>query len=156
MKIVRIVAIAALAAGVSTAAQAGGYSFQSVGFNYGKGAYGDAGAHGDAKLKYGKDYGKTWSKTDAYSTTTKVHETNKDCNRCGKKNKNGEFEAWTTMAQSGSINRSGFETDYGHGSAQSHSSAVAGSGVGAFLGFKAGNFEPRGRHLDMNNVPSSQ
>jgi hypothetical protein len=134
MKLVRIMAIAALAAGVSTAAQAGGYSFQSIGGNLGKWAYGDAAAHGDAKVS-GYDYGYTESQSYADTETKKEHRDYKK----------------KSSSYSSAGNYATFEVYGGEGSAQSHSGAVAGSGVGAGIGFKAGNFEPKARRMNMDH-----
>jgi hypothetical protein len=147
MKLVRIMAIAALAAGVSTAAQAGGYSFQSIGGNLGKWAYGDAAAHGDAQV-YGYDNGYTYSGSDASTETKKETEIKGNCGYCG----SGEVKVEKkTTSDSYAYNEAGFSTYYGEGSAQSHSGAVAGSGVGAGIGFKAGNFEPKARRMKMDH-----
>lgn len=140
MKLVRIMAIAALAAGVSTAAQAGGYSFQSISGNFGKFAYGDAAANGDAKVS-GNNSGYTLS--DSYAETT----TKKNRPYGGKKK--------TSSASYGG-NYSEFKTDYGSGTAQSHSGAVASSGVGVGVGFKIGNFEPKGRNFKPKDHMPSQ
>ena len=146
MKLVRIMAIAALAVGVSTAAQAGGYSFQSIGGNLGKWAYGDAAAHGDATVSGYKE-GYTYSGSDASTETKKEAEIKGNCGYCG----SGEIKVEKkTTSNSTAYNEAGFSTYYGSGTAQSHSGAVAGSGVGVGAGFKAGNFEPRARRMKVD------
>jgi len=144
MKLVRIMAIAALAAGVSTAAQAGGYSFQSIGGNLGKWAYGDAAAHGDATVN-GRKTGGTYSRSYAHNKAKTKHKISGNvsigCGFCVSGNiqqtKKAEDKAY-------SHNYSGFSAPYGGlGSAQSHSGAVAGSGAGHGDGYKFGSFAPR-------------
>ncbi|MFP4538077.1 MAG: hypothetical protein ACLFPA_07215 [Dichotomicrobium sp.] len=142
MNLVRIMAIAALATSVSTAAYAGGYSFQSVGGNFGKWAYGDAAANGEAKV-HGYKSGETYSESIAETDTRKSFGVTR-------KQSNTKFEK-KTSSQSYGGNVSGFTTEYGMGSAQSHSGAVAGSGVGTGAGFKIGNFEPNGRNFEPNH-----
>ncbi len=141
MNIVRIVAIAALAAGVSTAAQAGGFEYGSAGGNHGNWAYADSVSAGDAKV-HGGYYGSTYSGGDALSVTGEAA-AGLACIRIGCGSAGGAaLGAKVTGAYTAGENYSEFYADYGYGSAQSHTGSYAGSGAGRGDGYKSGYFEP--------------
>ena len=121
--IVKALGVAGIAACFATAAAAGGFSFGSAGGNQGKWAYGDGAAFGGAEVS-GFHGGSTYSESYGDSATSKS-----SCHYC----------ADTTTAHAASGNQSGF-SGFGIGHAQSHSGAVAGSGVGDGYGFKLGDF----------------
>lgn len=116
MKRIGMIAAAAVFAVASTSAMAGGFKYGSAGGNFGKWAYGDGAAGGDAKI-IGLGYGKTSSESYAGSETRRT------------------WKGTSAVAESG--NRSSFK-GFGIGTAQSGSSAVAGSGIGYGMGFKSG------------------
>jgi len=121
MKRIAMIAAAAAFALASTSAMAGGFKYGSAGGNFGKWAYGDGAAGGDAKI-VGLGYGETSSESYAGSETKK----------------NFGYGGYGTSAVAESGNRSSFK-GIGIGYAQSGSSAVAGSGIGHGFGFKAGS-----------------
>lgn len=120
MKRIAMIAAVAAFALASTSAMAGGFKYGSAGGNFGKWAYGDGAAGGDAKI-VGLGYGETSSESYAGSQT----------------NKSFGYGGYGTSAMAESGNRSSFK-GLGVGYAQSGSSAVAGSGIGHGFGFKVG------------------
>lgn len=121
MKRIAMIAAAAAFALASTSAMAGGFKYGSVGGNFGKWAFADGAAGGDAKI-VGLGHGETLSESYAGSQTTKTY----------------GYGSLGTSAMAESGNRSSF-SGYGLGHAQSGSSAVAGSGIGHGFGFKKGH-----------------
>jgi hypothetical protein len=118
MRVAKYVAVIAAAACLSTSAMAGGFSFTSAGGNLGKWAYSDAASFGGAECIGIKSCATTsGGAAESYSQI-------------------GRKSAYSTSNGGNSSAAEG----YGLVSAQSHSGAVAGSGVGNGFGFKAGSF----------------
>ncbi len=121
MKTKLLIATVAALAVASTAANAGGFRYASVGGNFGTWAYSDGQAGGSAAI-IGLGIGAAGSESAATS------------------------EAWKGYYSSGSsaaaANVSQFQ-GLGIGVAKSTSSAVAGSGVGYGIGFKLGGISHR-------------
>lgn len=111
-----VVAAVAVLVLASSAAHAGGFRYGSAGGNLGNWSYSDAYAGGSANA-YGFGIGETYSASNS--------------ERFANESWNGN----TSGARS--LNESGFRTR-GFGSAHSSSSALAGGGTGAGIGFKIG------------------
>jgi hypothetical protein len=125
MKAKLFFATAAAVAFAATSATAGGFSYGSLGGNFGNWSYGDAAAGGSAYVS-GKFGGQTTS--ESYATVVQ---------NSGTKKKWGNTTNYSfSSSQAG--NQSSFSSKWGGGYAHSGSSAVAGGGTGFGIGGKIG------------------